>query len=82
VEMSATENKTSTVEIFHVDGIVEEFPEHLSEDPLNVNDVSQNPTNKEVEEVVNIPKIPKEVEVVDLCMDTDVSCIPLLFNLF
>ena len=75
--MSDVEDETSTVEIFHVDGIVEEPPEHQSEDPLNVNVnvVPQNPINKEVEEVVNIPKIPKQVEVVDLCMDTDVSII-------
>jgi len=77
--MSDVEDETSTVEIFHVDGIVEEPPEHQSEDPLSVNVVPQNPINKEVEEVVNIPKIPKQVEVVDLCMDTDVSII-LLFH--
>jgi len=77
--MSPAEGETSsTIEIFHVDGIVEEPPEHQSEDPLNVNDVPQNPINKEVEELVNIPKIPKEVEVVDLCMDTDVSFISII----
>ena len=79
--MSNLGDKTSTVEIFHVDGNVEEHLEHQSEDPLNVNDVSQNPTNNEVEEVFNIPKIPKEVELIDLCMDTDVSII-ILFQYY